>query len=118
MEFRDETKKNDKHQLLTHTCPNQTTSWLVCSLIAFGALMNHKQTQIHKIHHGPNLGEATTSPFIVYYVLAMGPTLKWHFVPRLPSGSPEIPKVETTTILVAHNFVCRPLIDMRFKIKL
>jgi hypothetical protein len=31
----------------------------------FGAKMSHMQTQIHKIHHGSNLGEATTFPFIV-----------------------------------------------------
>jgi hypothetical protein len=34
----------------------------------FGAKMNHGQTWIHKTHHGPELGEATTFPLIVYYV--------------------------------------------------
>jgi len=31
--------------------------------------------------------------------LSMRPTSKWHFVPRLPNGSPEITKVGTLTIL-------------------
>jgi hypothetical protein len=30
--------------------------------------MNHEQTWIHKIHHGPDLGEAITFPLIVYFV--------------------------------------------------
>jgi len=34
----------------------------------FGANMSHEQTWTHKIHHGPNLGEATTFPLIIYYV--------------------------------------------------
>jgi hypothetical protein len=31
--------------------------------------------------------------------LAIGPAPKWHFVPRLPSGSPKIPKVEIPATL-------------------
>jgi hypothetical protein len=34
----------------------------------FGARMSHGQTRTHKIHHGPDLREATTFPLIVYYV--------------------------------------------------
>jgi hypothetical protein len=45
----------------------------------------------------------------------MRPTSKWHFVSRLPSGSFEIPKVGTPTTLGGHNFMCRPLIEMRTK---
>jgi hypothetical protein len=62
------TRKSGKHQLLTRTCTNQTTSWLVHGLSTFGARTNHEQTQTHKTHHGLNLGEATTFPLIVYYV--------------------------------------------------
>jgi hypothetical protein len=36
----------------------------------------------------------------------MGPIPKWHFVPRLPSGSLEISKVGIPVILGAHNFMC------------
>jgi hypothetical protein len=39
-----------------------------------GARTSHGQTRTHKTHHGPNLGEATTFPLIVYYVpLPQGP---------------------------------------------
>jgi hypothetical protein len=33
-------------------------------------------------------------------------------------GSPEIPKIRTFAILEAHNFFCRPLIEVRSKAKL
>jgi hypothetical protein len=55
-------------QLFTRTYTNQMTSWLVYNWSTFGARTNHGQTQIHKIHHGLNLGEATTFPLIVFYV--------------------------------------------------
>ncbi len=45
----------------------------------------------------------------------MKPTSKWHFVSGLPSGSPKIPKLGTPTTLRAHNFLCKPLIDMKCK---
>jgi hypothetical protein len=48
----------------------------------------------------------------------MGPAPKCHFVPGLPNGSPEISKVGTPVTLGAHNFVCGPSIEMRFKEKL
>jgi len=47
----------------------------------------------------------------------MGPASKCHFVSGFPSGSFEIPKVGTPATLGAHNFVYRPLIDMRFETK-
>ncbi len=74
-----------------------------------------RATQTHKTHHGPDLGESTTFPFIW---LPTRPTSKWPFVPRLPSGSPEITNVETSAILVRHNFACRPVIEMRSEAKL
>jgi hypothetical protein len=33
----------------------------------FGARMNHMHTQIHKTHHGSNLGEAIT--FLTYSII-------------------------------------------------
>jgi hypothetical protein len=48
----------------------------------------------------------------------MGPTSKWHFVLGLPSGSLEISKIATPETLGAHNFACRPSIEMRSKAKL
>jgi len=80
--------------------------------------MNQRQTQTHKIHHGPDLGQATTFPLIVLLCLAMGPTLKCHFVLGFPNASFEIPKVEILATLEVHNFVCKPLIEVRSKAKL
>jgi hypothetical protein len=40
----------------------------VHSWSTFGVRTNHTQTRIHKIHHGPDLGKATTFPLIVYFV--------------------------------------------------
>jgi hypothetical protein len=82
------TKKSDYHQQLTRTYTKPNTRWLVHSWNTFGARTSHEQTRTHKIHHGPDLGEATTLPHIVYFVpfheahiqIAFCPrTLKWEF---------------------------------------
>jgi len=53
----------------THTDLHKTnTWWLVHSWSTFGARTNHGQTWTHKTHHGPDLGEATTFPLILYFV--------------------------------------------------
>jgi hypothetical protein len=56
------------NQSFTRTCTNQITSWLVHNWSIFGAKTSHEQTWTHKTHHGPDLGEATTFPLIVYSV--------------------------------------------------
>jgi hypothetical protein len=38
----------------------------------FGARTSHGQTQTHNTHHGSDLGEATTFPFIVLFVPSHG----------------------------------------------
>jgi len=43
----------------------------------------------------------------------MGLALKGHFVPGLPSWSPEIPEIGTFATLEAHNFVCKPSIEVK-----
>jgi hypothetical protein len=48
------------------------TRWLVHSWSTFVARTSHGQTRIHKTHHGPDLGEATTFPLILYFVLIHG----------------------------------------------
>jgi hypothetical protein len=63
-------------------------------------------------------GKPSPSPLYYTMCLATRPTPKCHFVPRLPSGSPEIPKIRTPITLEAHNFVCKPLIEVRFKEKM
>jgi hypothetical protein len=62
------TRKSDKHHLLTRTCTNQTTSWLMHSLSIFGVRTSHRKTRTHKTHHGLDLGEVTTFPLIVYFL--------------------------------------------------
>jgi hypothetical protein len=62
----------------------------------FGARTNHVQTRTHKTKHGPNLGEATTFPLIIYFV----------------------PTHKTSTTLGGHNFMCRLSIEMKSEVKL
>jgi hypothetical protein len=50
----------------------------------FGARMNHGQTQTHKIHHGRDLGEATTFPLIVFFVPNHGANTQMSFCPGTP----------------------------------
>jgi len=50
----------------------------------FGAWTNHEQIWIHKIHHGPDLGEAITFPLIVYFVSGHGASIQMAFSPRTP----------------------------------
>jgi hypothetical protein len=71
---------------ITHTYlhKNQTTNWLVHSCSTFGAHMNHRQTQIHKTHHGPDLGEAITFPLIIYFVHGHGTSTQMSFCPKTP----------------------------------
>jgi hypothetical protein len=57
-------------------------------------------------------------PGLGHMWLATGPASKWHFVPGLSSGSPEIPTIGTFATLGAHNFACKPLIEMKSKAKL
>ncbi len=64
------------------------------------------------------LGKRPPSPLQYTLCLSIRPTSKWHFVPGLPSGSLEIPKFRTSAILGAHNFLCKPPIEMRSKEKL
>jgi hypothetical protein len=50
----------------------------------FGARTSHGQIRTHKTHHGPNLGEATTFPLIVYSVLLHEAHIQMAFCPKTP----------------------------------
>ncbi len=66
------------------------------SLNTFGARTNHEQTWTHKTHHDLDLGEATTFPLIVYFVLLHEAHIQMAFclgAPKWENGSPEILKV-------------------------
>jgi hypothetical protein len=77
----------------------------------FGAWTSHGQTQIHKIHHDLDLGEATTFPLIVYYVFGHRTNTQMSFCPGTPTFG-------TFATLGAYNFVCKPSIEVRSKAKL
>jgi hypothetical protein len=72
----------------------------------FGAQMNHGQTKIHKIHHSPYLGEATTFPLIIFFVLGHKANTQMSFCPETPPS------------LEAHDFVWTLLIEVEIKAKL
>jgi hypothetical protein len=50
----------------------------------FGARMSHEHTQTHNIHHGLDLGEATTLPLILLFVPCQGGCTQMSFCPRTP----------------------------------
>jgi hypothetical protein len=84
LEFQDGTKKNDMH-LITHTDLHKpNTSWLVQNLSTFGVRTNHGQPRSHKTHHGPDLGEATTFPLLIYFVLLHEAHIQMAFCPGVP----------------------------------
>jgi hypothetical protein len=101
-------RKSDKHQLLTQTCTNHTTSWL----------MHNLRSEFIRLTTAQTWGKPPPSPLYYTLCLSTRSTSKWHFVAGLPNGSPEIPKVGTFATLGAHNFMCKPPIAMRSKAKL
>ncbi len=88
------------------------------SYSTFGARTRHRQTWTHKTHHGLYLGETTTFPLIVLSMPSHRTSTQMSFclgTPTFPSGSPEISKIGTPATLQAHNFMCKPPIDVRSK---
>jgi hypothetical protein len=69
---------------LIHTDLHKPNKLVSAWLEHFGAQTNHGQTQIHKIHRSPDLGEATNFPLIVYYVLGHGTNTQMSFCSRTP----------------------------------
>ncbi len=78
------------------------------SWIIFGAWTSHMHTQIYKTHHGLDLKEATTFPLIIFFVISHGGYTQMLFCP----------KIETPNTLEAHNFLCKPLMAVKFEAKL
>jgi hypothetical protein len=89
------TRLNHSHE----HAQNQTTSWLVHNWSTFDARTNHGQTHIHKTHHSPNLGEATTLPLIVYYV----PLHEAHIQMTFCHGTPKW-ESQNSQSWDSHNF--------------
>jgi hypothetical protein len=101
--------------LLFVNTQNQTTSWLVQSWNTFGAKTSHEQTQIHMIHHGLKLWEATTFPLIGYSMPGHMTNTQLSFVPRLPSGSFEIPT--TGSLATLGPIILRVNLWLRWSLK-
>ncbi len=80
----------------------------------FSAWMNHEHTRTHKTHHCMDLGEATTFPLIIFFVIRHGGYIQMPFGPR----TPKIPEIGTCTTLEAHNVFFKPLIEVSSKEKL
>jgi hypothetical protein len=74
---------------------------------------------MHKTHHGPDLGEATIVPFIVYSVPGHRTGTQMSFCPGTPKvGVPKFSKLGLSQLWGTHNFVCKPPIEMKSKAKL
>jgi hypothetical protein len=118
LELRDGTRKNWQASA-THTDLHKTnTRWLVPSRSTFGVRTSHGQLGFIRFTTAQTWGKPPPSPLYYILYLSMGATSKWHFVPGLPSGSLEISKLGTSVTLGAHNFLCRPPIDIRSEEKL
>jgi len=90
----------------------------VHSWSTFGAKTSHGQTWTHKIHHGLNLGEATTFPLIVYFVPLHEAHIQMTFCLETPKWESQNSQSWDFRNFGAHNFVCRPSIEMKFKAKI
>jgi hypothetical protein len=71
--------------MLLHGPASKTnTSWLELILHPFGVGTSHGQPWTHLTHHGPDSGEATTFPHIVFSVLLPGSHIRMALFPGTP----------------------------------
>jgi len=64
--------------------PKPTPSWLELILHPFGVGTNHRRPWTHLTHHGPDSGEATTFPHIVFSALLCGSHIRMALFPGTP----------------------------------
>jgi hypothetical protein len=64
--------------------PKPTTSWLELILHPFGVGTIHGRPRTHLTHHGPDSGEATTFPHIVFSALLHRAHAQMTFCPKTP----------------------------------
>jgi len=74
-----------------------------------------RATHIHLTHHGPDSGEATTFPHILFSRCFVAPASNWLLFPGLLRRSSEIVPVWTPRTLRAHNSRLRPRIGTKFE---
>ncbi len=114
--FRMGARKSDKQFNYSHG-PAQTEQQVGWN--TFGAQTNHGQTWIHKTHDGPDLGEATTFPLVVYFVPSHGTSIQMSFLSQDSQVRVlKVPKLGLSRLWKTHNFVCKPPIKVRFEAKL
>ncbi len=119
LELWDGNMKNDKQSIIhmdMHKTKQQVGYYIVGALLVLKRAMC--KLKFIKLIMAWTWGKPPPSPLYYIFCMATRPTPKWHFVLKLLSGSPKIPKVGTPTILGADNFIYKPLIKMRFKAKL
>jgi len=71
-----------RSSLILH--PKQTTKWLVHIREHPWVLRQGTGTLTHKTHHGPDSGEATTFPHIVFFATLRGGYIQMTFFPGTP----------------------------------
>ncbi len=72
-------------KLFGHESASKTnTSWLEVILHAIGVGTSHGLTRIHLTHHGPDSGEATTFPLIVFSAAPRGGYIQMALFPGTP----------------------------------
>jgi hypothetical protein len=71
-------------------------------------------TWTHKTHHGPNSGEATTFPHIVFSAARSGGYIQMAQIPGTPETESRNCPDRTPETLNGHNFRLQSLIVMRF----
>jgi hypothetical protein len=85
------------------------------NLNTFGARTNHGETWLYKTHHNLDLGETTTFPLIVYSMLGHKTSNQMAFCLEIPQWKSRNSQSLDSRDFGAYNFVCRPLIEMRFE---
>jgi len=76
--------------------PKATPSWLELILHLFGVGTSHGRPWTHLIHHGPDLGEATTFPHIVFSAVPRGSHIRMALFPETPKEeSRNCPKLDS-----------------------
>jgi hypothetical protein len=106
-------------QLLTQICI-QPTNKLVSSLSGAPLVLGQAtgDSGFTRLITAWTRGKQPPSPILYTLQLSTGAISKWLFVLGLPNGSLEILTTRTPATLKAHNFLCRPLITMRYEAKL
>jgi hypothetical protein len=119
LELWDGTKTNDNLLItLSQICIQPTASWLVHIREHLGVRTSHGRLWIHKTHHGPNLGEATTFPHIVFFASLRGTYIRMAFCLGTPKEeSRNCPGLDSRHF-TAYNFLLRLPVGVRSKANL